>query len=698
MKNEKLDLAWRLVEQTGSNVFLTGKAGTGKTTFLKRLKEESSKTIVVLAPTGIAALNAGGMTIHSFFQLSFSPYIPGIVQSEKGARFKRYSKDKIKIIRSIDTIVIDEISMVRADILDAIDAKLRKYRNPALPLGGVQLVMIGDIQQLPPVAKEEEWQLLREHYHSPYFFDSKVLGSVAYETIELNKVYRQKDADFLRILNAIRENRADQSILKALNSRFRQDFNPPESEKYIRLMTHNRQAYEINIGKMKELKSKDYVFEADIEGEFPELIYPVERYLTLKKDAQVMFVKNDCSGGHRYYNGLIGRIKSISENGKVIVVTDEDMPPIEVEKEIWENTTYTIDPKSKEMKETVVGRFSQLPLRAAWAITIHKSQGLTFDRAIINASAAFAHGQTYVALSRCRSLEGLVLERPLPASAIICDRMVTDFERICVSREITSSKVDRLQAEFNNRIELEIVDLTGLRNSMETLYRAIQISHAVAFPKMTSSFGEILYKKFKNLLEISLKFQDQLRRMASQGITASRIHERLKAGSAYFLKELRPIFRFMKDMPSEIDNKEAFKKFSEAMALVEYEAKLKEELMSATLDKKLSAADFLKIKREVSLSDSTWVKPQIKGSDISGNFDVENSELYELLLEWRRTKAREENVPTFMILGNRTLINIANEAPQNEEDLLTIPGIGKKKKTDYGADLLKIIKSSSKTS
>lgn len=697
MKNEKLDLAWRLVEHTGSNVFLTGKAGTGKTTFLKRLKEESSKTIVVLAPTGIAALNAGGMTIHSFFQLSFSPYIPGIVQSEKGARFKRYSKDKIKIIRSIDTIVIDEISMVRADILDAIDAKLRKYRNPALPLGGVQLVMIGDIQQLPPVAKEEEWQLLREHYRSPYFFDSKVLGSVAYETIELTKVYRQKDADFLRILNAIRENRADQNILKALNSRFRQDFNPPESEKYIRLMTHNRQAYEINSGKMKELKSKDYVFEADIEGEFPELIYPVKRYLTLKKGAQVMFVKNDCSGGHRYYNGLIGCIKSISENGKVIVVTDEDMPPIEVEKEIWENTTYTIDPKSKEMKETVVGRFSQLPLRAAWAITIHKSQGLTFDRAIINASAAFAHGQTYVALSRCRSLEGLVLERPLPASAIICDRMVTDFERICVSREITSSKVDRLQAEFNNRIELEIVDLTGLRNSMETLYRAIQISHAVTFPKMTSSFGEILHKKFKNLLEISLRFQDQLRRMASQGITASKIHERLKAGCAYFLKELRPIFQFMKDIPSEIDNKEAFKKFSEAMILVEYEAKLKEELMTATLEKKLSAADFLKIKRDVSLSDSTWVKPQANGNNISVNSDVENAKLYELLLEWRRMKAREEDLPAYMILGNRTLINLANEAPTNEEDLLTIPGIGKKKKADYGTDLLNIIKSSKKS-
>ncbi|MDE6523714.1 MAG: AAA family ATPase, partial [Muribaculaceae bacterium] len=340
MENKQMELAWRLVEHTGANVFITGKAGTGKTTFLKRLKQESSKTVVVLAPTGIAALNAGGMTIHSFFQLSFSPYIPGVGQAESGSRFKKYAKDKIKIIRSIDTIVIDEISMVRADLLDAIDAKLKRYRNPALPFGGVQLVMIGDMQQLPPVAKEEEWRLLSEHYRSPYFFDSKILETTPYETIELTKVYRQKDADFLRVLNAIRENRADQNTLKILNSRFIPSFNPPESERYIRLMTHNRQAQDVNDSKMSELKAKSYIFEAKIEGDFPEMIYPVERFLTLKEGAQVMFIKNDSSGARRYYNGLIGRIRSISDSGKITVETEEDMPPIEVEKEEWENTAY----------------------------------------------------------------------------------------------------------------------------------------------------------------------------------------------------------------------------------------------------------------------------------------------------------------------------------------------------------------------
>ncbi|MDE5997556.1 MAG: AAA family ATPase [Muribaculaceae bacterium] len=696
MENMQMELAWRLVEHTGANVFITGKAGTGKTTFLKKLKDESTKGIIVLAPTGIAALNAGGMTIHSFFQLSFSPYIPGIGQAESGSRFKKYSKDKIKIIRSIDTIVIDEISMVRADLLDAIDAKLKRYRNPALPFGGVQLVMIGDMQQLPPVAKEEEWRMLSEHYRSPYFFDSKILETTPYETIELTKVYRQNDADFLRVLNAIRENRADQNTLKILNSRFIPYFNPPESERYIRLMTHNRQAQDVNDSKMRELKAKPYIFEAEIEGDFPEMIYPVDRFLTLKEGAQVMFVKNDSSGARRYYNGLIGHIKNISESGKIIVETDEELPPIEVEKEEWENTAYEIDEKSKEMKEKVIGSFSQLPLRAAWVITIHKSQGLTFDHAIINASAAFAHGQTYVALSRCRTLQGLVLEQPLPPYAIICDAMVSDFEKICSAREADSSKVNFLENDFEQRFNLEITDLSGLRNAMETLHRVLQISHAVAFPKLTASYGDIFNNRFNELFKVSLRFQDQLRRMVSEGASSSQIHERLKAASTYFLKELSPIFEFLKDIPSEIDNKEALKKYLDAMALVEYEAKLKESLMKATFENKLSAIDFLKIKREVALSDTSWIKAPSKAKSSYFNTDIDNPELYEKLVEWRREKAKEEGVAAFMILGNKTLVILANEAPQDEEDLLSIPGIGRKKKADYGADLLNIIKSNNR--
>lgn len=687
-----MELAWRLVEHTGANVFITGKAGTGKTTFLKKLMAESSKSIVVLAPTGIAALNAGGMTIHSFFQFSFSPYIPGIGQAEGGSRFKKYSKEKKRIIRSIDTIIIDEISMVRADLLDAIDDKLRRYRNPSLPFGGVQLVMIGDMQQLPPVAKEDEWRMLSEYYRSPYFFDSQVLASTPYETIELTKVYRQKDEDFLKVLNAIRENRADKETLRLLNSRYIPSFNPPESERYIRLMTHNRQAQDVNDSKMHDLDSKPYVFEAEIEGDFPEMIYPVDKRLTLKEGAQVMFVRNDSSGARRYYNGLIGHIKNITDTGKIIVVTNEDLPPIEVEREEWENTAYEIDDKSSKMKEKVVGRFIQIPLRPAWAITIHKSQGLTFDKAIINASAAFAHGQTYVALSRCRSLEGLVLERELPPNAIICDSMVSEFEKVCSTREADTEKVDKLAADFELRFTLEIADLSGLRNAMETLHRTLQISHAVAFPKMTASFGEIYSNSFTELYQVSLRFQEQLRRMAAEGATEDKIQDRLKAASNYFLNELKPIIQFIKELPTDIDNQEALKKFVNAMGVVEYEANLKEALMTGTLEKKLTTIDFLKIKRDVALAESTWIKPAAKGKANQFNSDIENPELYQELLKWRREKAREKDVAAFMILGSKTLVTLANEAPQTEEDLLTIPGIGKQKKGDYGADLLEIIR------
>lgn len=692
MKNDKLDLAWRLVENTGANVFITGKAGTGKTTFLKRLKEESSKNIAVLAPTGIAALNAGGMTIHSFFQLSFSPYIPGIGQSGGNSRFSKYSKQKIKMLRSIDTIVIDEISMVRADILDAIDAKLRRYRNASLPLGGVQLVMIGDIQQLPPVAREEEWRMLSEHYRSPYFFDSQLLRETQFETIELTKVYRQKDRDFLEILNAIRENRVDNSVLRKLNERYIPMFKPKDEDRYIRLMTHNYQAQRVNDEHMASLKTKKHIFKAEIDGDFPELIYPAEAELVLKEGAQVMFLKND-SQDHRYYNGTIGKIKSISSEGKIIVTLEDDTPPIEVEKEIWENIDYIVDEKSKKMKEKVVGRFTQIPLRAAWAITIHKSQGLTFDKAIINASSAFAHGQTYVALSRCRSLHGLVLENPLPHSAIISDHTVFMFEKDCSAREADNNRVNGLQIEFTLRLDLEIPDLTGIRNALDTLHRTLQLSHASAFPKVTSEFGEMLACQFMQLHDVSLRFQQQLRRMASQDATPEAIYNRLKASAKYFINQLDPIVDFLRSIPQEIDSKEARKKFEEAMAAVEYEVNLKYALLQATLknNKKLSSMEFLKIKREVSMAEPKWVKPESKAKGMISNADIENPQMYQKLVRWRSKKAEEENVPAYVVLGNKSLVYLANELPRTEEDLLAIPGIGRYKAATYGAELLDII-------
>ena len=389
--NEESILAWNIIEKTSANLFLTGKAGTGKTTFLKQLKEKSPKRMVVLAPTGIAAINAGGMTIHSFFQLPFSPYIPGTTFGSGEQKRYQFSKLKRNIIRSIDLLVIDEISMVRSDLLDAIDSVLRQYRKRHdLPFGGVQLLMIGDLQQLAPVVTVQEEQLLKEHYDTPFFFSSNALKQVGYLTVELKKVYRQQDEQFISLLNQIRENRASDATLQALNQRFIPNFEPPKNSNFIRLTTHNAPAQQINVQQLAALPSRAFSYTAEVEDNFPESSYPADFMLTLKPGAQVMFIKNDPQ--HRFYNGMIGEVigvKPDEEGDKIIVRSKDSDEEFELEKMEWVNAKYTINEETKEIEETVEGKFRQYPLRLAWAITIHKSQGLTFEHAIINQGGEF---------------------------------------------------------------------------------------------------------------------------------------------------------------------------------------------------------------------------------------------------------------------------------------------------------------------
>lgn len=426
--NQDFELALDLLQNTGINLFLTGKAGTGKTTFLKRLKEISPKRMIVVAPTGVAAINAGGVTIHSFFQLSFGPYLSPTLkeEEEKKPDFKhQFRKEKINILRSMDLLVIDEVSMVRADVLDAISDILRRYRDGSKPFGGVQLLLIGDLQQLAPVAKEDEWNVLKDYYPSTFFFESKALAESSYFCIELTHVYRQNDTHFIQLLNNIRENRFDDATLAQLNQRYIPNFRPAHNSDYITLTTHNYQAQQINSRNLAELPDEPYTFTATIENDFPEYSYPTDEQLTLKRGAQVMFVKNDSSSEKRYYNGKIGKIVFI--NADKITVADETGQEIDVEKETWSNLKYTIDPETQEIVESVSGTFSQYPLKTAWAITIHKSQGLTFDHAIIDVSAAFSHGQAYVALSRCKTLEGVVLNSPITRNAMISDSRINAF-------------------------------------------------------------------------------------------------------------------------------------------------------------------------------------------------------------------------------------------------------------------------------
>lgn len=419
--NFELDVARFIVEKTDMSLFLTGKAGTGKTTFLREVVRYTKKKCIVLAPTGIAAVNAGAMTIHSFFQFGLGPFVQGVIEPKSDFRI---NKSKLELIRHLQLLIIDEVSMVRADLMDHIDVELRRIRRNSKPFGGVQLLMIGDLQQLPPIAHGGEDELLRQYYKTLYFFSSAALKSMKYSCIELKNVYRQTDRHFIDILNHARDCTLTSQDISDLNARYIPGFSPKPEDGYIRLMTHNRQVDYVNETEMEKLDSKPYTFVAAVTGTFPEESYPTADSLTLKKGAQVMFIKNDPE--RRFINGTLGEVKSIDKNS-IAVRLAESGTIIDVEPMEWQNIRYQFDEESKEISSKQIGRFKQYPLKAAWAITVHKSQGLTFDKAIIDVHAAFSPGQAYVALSRCRTLDGLVLSSPVSASVFMRDNAVDAY-------------------------------------------------------------------------------------------------------------------------------------------------------------------------------------------------------------------------------------------------------------------------------
>lgn len=419
--NFELDVARFIVEKTDMSLFLTGKAGTGKTTFLREVVRYTKKKYIVLAPTGIAAVNAGAMTIHSFFQFGLGPFVQGVIEPKSDFRI---NKSKLELIRHLQLLIIDEVSMVRADLMDHIDVELRRIRRNSKPFGGVQLLMIGDLQQLPPIAHGGEDELLRQYYKTLYFFSSSALKSMKYSCIELKNVYRQTDRHFIDILNHARDCTLTSQDISDLNARYISGFSPKPEDGYIRLMTHNRQVDYVNETELEKLDSKPYTFVAAVSGTFPEESYPTADSLTLKKGAQVMFIKNDPE--RRFINGTLGEVKSIDKNS-IAVRLAESGTVIDVEPMEWQNIRYQFDEESKEISSKQIGRFKQYPLKAAWAITVHKSQGLTFDKAIIDVHAAFSPGQAYVALSRCRTLDGLVLSSPVSASVFMRDNAVDAY-------------------------------------------------------------------------------------------------------------------------------------------------------------------------------------------------------------------------------------------------------------------------------
>lgn len=589
--NEELRIAWDFVEHTGRSIFLTGKAGTGKTTFLKTVVEQSKKRTIVVAPTGVAAINAGGMTIHSFFQLPFTPYVPNArIQSKFD-----FGKEKRRIIASLDLLIIDEISMVRSDLLDAIDSVLRRYRDHYKPFGGVQLLMIGDLQQLTPVVTPEDEALLKPYYDTPYFFGSKALQQIEYVTILLSQVFRQEDKAFLDVLNHIREAHPTTNDIATLNQRCQPAFIPKQGEGYIRLTTHNYLADNYNDNELKKLPGHSYTFQAQIEGNFPEYSYPTSEVLTLKEGAQVMFVKNDPSGEHRYYNGRIGEIVEISEN-RVCVLCAGDAEGIEVEPLEWENAQYQLNPETRVIESKVQGTFRQLPLRLAWAITIHKSQGLTFERAIIDANLSFAPGQVYVALSRCKTLEGMVLSQPIEARAIIADKRVEDYighQEEAAQRSI--SQLPQLKEEYYRFLMLELFDFHDIFYKEEHLLRLMTEFFYHAFTDTTELHKRALSNFSSQTMSVSEKWLQKIRQSPMEQLYTEEFQERVKRSAEWFESSIQEVFAQSIDLAAQIksNNKQAMSRFTDALADVRQSVLSRRFLLSKIADQGFSIPIYL---------------------------------------------------------------------------------------------------------
>uniref|UniRef100_UPI003563FBAB HRDC domain-containing protein n=1 Tax=Bacteroides finegoldii TaxID=338188 RepID=UPI003563FBAB len=712
--NPELQLAWQFIENTGTHLFLTGKAGTGKTTFLRRLKEQSPKRMVILAPTGIAAINAGGVTIHSFFQLSFAPFVPETTFNSSQTHY-RFSKEKRNIIRSMDLLVIDEISMVRADLLDAIDSALRRYRDREKPFGGVQLLMIGDLQQLAPVVKENEWEMLKNYYETPYFFASRALRETVYMTIELKTVYRQSDTFFLSLLNKIRENQADDEVLNELNRRYQPGFRPRKEEGYIRLTTHNYQAQKVNDNELASLPGQTYSFRAEIDGTFPEYLYPADEVLTIKAGAQIMFLKNDPSSEKRYYNGMIGEVAAVNDAGMIVQGKDNG-DEFQLLPEEWGNYKYVLNEETKEITEEIEGTFRQYPIRLAWAITIHKSQGLTFERAIIDARNSFAHGQTYVALSRCKTLEGMVLESPLRREAIISDSTVDDFTKEVERNKPGNRQLHDMQKAYFFDLLSDLFNFYSLDQAYKRLLRLIDEDLYKLYPKQLAEYKELAPHIKEKIVEVSQRFRNQYTRLinGSDDYAADQgLQERVRSGAGYFRKELEPVRALFEKTNMPLDNKELRKQLNERLQALDDALWIKESLLEAMMGQPFTVTGYLKLKAKVTLSleddSSSGSSPKApkekrerKGrkertrssskAKVEVPTDILYPELYRTLSEWRAAKAREVSLPAYIIMQQKALMGIVNLLPDTPEALEAIPYFGAKGVQKYGLEILGIIR------
>lgn len=690
VENAEAWTAWQCVEQTSINIFLTGNAGTGKTTFLKNLRDKSPKRMVVVAPTGVAAINAGGVTIHSFFQLPFGPFIPGThPKFEKNVR-----REKIRIMRTLDLLVIDEISMVRADLLDGIDAILRFYRHNDNPFGGVQLLMIGDLQQLSPVVVDNERDIISQYYATPYFFSSLALRRTAFATIELKRIYRQSDRIFVELLNQIRNNQTNNQTLNAINSRYIPNFDPSDEEGYIRLTTHNNLADNLNNKKLMMIESEAKNYECHVEGTFPESSFPAEKSLLLKVGAQVMFIKNDSSLEKRYYNGKIARVTALDKDIVAVRTPDGDM--IEVSYEKWENTKYSIDKSTNEIVEEIEGTFMQIPLRLAWAITIHKSQGLTFDKAIIDAQMSFAHGQVYVALSRCRSLQGLVLSSQINPISIKNDYTVIDFIEQQSTNGMTEQRMETSKSEYFVALITELFNFRDITVPCCRLERLLEENCRLTYPQALATVKILTKTLDEKVLNVASRFVSLsgTKSTVSDLRTDNEFAERIRKGAQYFIEQLSTAHAVNVQTNLVIDNKVVAKQFDENREQLSNELYIKLAELKVIAEKGFSTQTYLQARADAILKlDKNNLEDQQrkKSSEIKVPEDARFKDLFTRLIKWRRQRADEDDCLEFMVVSTKAFVDISNYLPTTLAELGTMSGMGTIKISRYGDDILNIV-------
>lgn len=690
-QNAQLDLAFNFVQFTDKNIFLTGKAGTGKTTFLHQLKKNTPKRMVVVAPTGVAAINAGGVTINSFFQLPFGPYIPQNPGSpERNTQQKRFNKDKINLIRSLDLLVIDEISMVRADTLDHIDEVMRRYKNHGKPFGGVQLLMIGDLHQLSPVVKDEDWKILKDFYPNLYFFSSRALQNSSPVSIELKHIYRQADTKFIDLLNSVRQNQIDENILLRLNQRYIPNFNPSDDEGYITLTTHNKSAQEINDKKLGEIDKPVRRFNALIRDDFPEYSYPTVSELELKTGAQVMFVKNDPSRERQYYNGKIGLVTQISDD--LIYVKCPGESEIAVGQVEWTNIKYELNSQTKEVSEKIAGTFTQYPLKLAWAITIHKSQGLTFEKAVIDANLAFAHGQVYVALSRCKSFEGMVLRSPISFNSVKTDGTVSEYTKNADNNQPGEEQLTASRIAFQQSLLYELFDLNGIKSHLFQLKKITEDHHSIFDPGISDDLDTIKSAAEKEVYEIAAAFNKQLARLLTQNDIPEdnqEIQTRVRKASVYFSEKLSSMFiQPLAKLNTDTDNSAVKSSIDGILDNLFKDISVKQSLMKLCANG-FSTISYLQTKANAEVDHVKIKTSASSAGKVSKN--ISHPVLYAALKSWRDELARERSVPVYLVLAQKSMLELVNILPSTLQELENIKGLGKIKVKQYGMEILEII-------